>query len=63
MEAVELNVIMTESVTSLLVPDTVTRVVPYQRRLAGLLAIKDLTDQVEWVSFFNCVKSIVLSKL
>ena len=49
MEAVELNVIITESVTSLLVPDTVTRVAPYQRRLAGLLAIKDLTDQVEWV--------------
>ena len=49
MEAVELNVIITESVTSLRVPDTVTRVVPYHGWRAGLLAIKDLTDQVKWV--------------
>ena len=49
MEAVELNVIIPESVTSLRVPDTVTSVVPYHRRRAGLLAIKDLTDQVKWV--------------
>ena len=49
MEAVELNVIITESVCTLRVPDTVTRVVPYHGRRAGLLAIKDLTDQVKWV--------------
>lgn len=44
-----LDVIMTESVFTLRVPDTVTSVVPYHGRRAGLLAIKDLTDQVKWV--------------
>ena len=45
----ELDVIITESVCTLRVPDTATRVVPYHGRRAGLLAIKDLTDQVKWV--------------
>ena len=49
MEAVGLDVIITESVGPLCVPDTVTSVVPYHGRRAGLLAIKDLTDQVKWV--------------